>query len=59
MPYSTMARFKFGDGRVGEVKHATDIMLAIAGRKGVFTALALGADSPVLFRKGASEALGG
>ena len=59
MPNPTMARFKFGDGRVGEVKHAADIKVGSAGRKGAFTAFVLDADIPALLRKGVLEALGG
>ena len=33
-PYSATARLKFGDGRVGAVKHAADINVGIAGRVG-------------------------
>ena len=53
------ACFKFGDGRVYEVKHAADIEIGIAGRRGAFAALVLEADIPALPRKGALEALRG
>ena len=44
---------------MGEVRHAADIPVSIAGNKGEFPALALEADIPGLLRKGASDALGG
>ena len=34
IPYPAMARSKFGDGRVGEVRHAAEIKVGIAGRMG-------------------------
>ena len=58
-PYSTTTRFKFGDGRVGEVQHAADITAGIAGREGASAMFALGADTPAPLRRGALEALGG
>ena len=58
VPYPSNARFKFGDGRIGEVKHAADIKVGIAGRKGAFTAFVLDADIPASLREGALEALG-
>ena len=58
VPYPSNARFKFGDGRMGEVKHAADIKVGIAGCKGTFTAFVLDADIPALLRKGALDALG-
>ena len=36
--YSAMARFKFGRGRVGEVRYEADIKVGIAGLRGTFTA---------------------
>ena len=59
LPYTAPARFKFGDGREGEVKHATDIKVGVAACKGAFTAFAPDADIPDLLREGAWEALGG
>ena len=58
-PYSSSARFKFGHGRVGQVKHAADIKVGPTGRMGTFTAFVLDADIPGLLRKGTLEALGG
>ena len=58
VPYPSNARFKFGDGRIGEVKHAADIKVGVAGCKGAFTAFVLDAYIPALLRKGALEALG-
>ena len=59
MPYPATARFKFGGGRVGEVKRAADIKVGTAGRRGAFTAFAPDADIPAVLRKGALELLGG
>ena len=47
-PNPTIARFKFGDGRVGEVRYAADIKVGIAERGGAFTAFVLVADIPAL-----------
>ena len=58
-PYPAIARFKFGDGRVGEVKYAADIKVGTAGCRGAFTAVALETGIPALLRKGAIESLGG
>ena len=57
--YPSTARFRFGDGRLGEVRHAVDILAGVAGKKGNFTAFVLEADIPALLRKGAMEKLGG
>ena len=57
--YPTTARFKFGDGRVREVRYAADIKIGFAGRGGAFRAFALEPDIRALLREGASEALGG
>ena len=43
----------------GEVKHAADIKVGVAGRRGAFTAFVLDADIPAVLREGALEALGG
>ena len=40
------------------MKHAADIKVGTAGRKGAFMAIALEAEIPALLRKGALEALG-
>ena len=58
-PFLSNARFKFGDGEIGEVKHAADIKVGIAGCKGASTAFVLDADIPAFLRKGAWGALGG
>ena len=50
--YPSQARFRFGDGRLGEVRHAAAISVG-------FTAFVLGGGVPALLRKGAMEALGG
>ena len=57
--YPSNAKFRRGDGRLGEVRHAADIPVRIAGNKGKFTAFALDGDSPALLPKVAMEALGG
>ena len=57
--YPAQARFKFGDGRTGDVCFAADITVGIAGTKGTFTAFVLDADIPALLCKGALEALAG
>ena len=57
--YPAPARFKFGDGRMGNVKFAADITVGIAGYKGTFTAFALVSDIPALLRNGALEDLRG
>merc|ERR1712052_65500 len=56
--YPSAARFKFGDGRIGEVQYAANISVGIAGCKGTFTAFVMDAEVPALLRKGALEALG-
>ena len=57
--YPARAMFKFGDGRVGEVCHAADIAVGVAGFKGAFTAFVLDSDVPALLSKGALESLRG
>ena len=57
--YPSKARSRFADGRLGEVRHAADIPVAIAGYRGMRTAFVLEADIPALLRKGAMEAIGG
>ena len=59
LTYPAQARFKFGDGRTGNVCFAADITEGTAGAKGALTAFALDADIPALLRKGALEALAG
>ena len=54
-----MACSKLGDGRVGEVRHAADIKVGIAARRGALTVFVLEADIPALLRKVAPDALGG
>ena len=56
--YRTMARLKSGDGTIGEVGHAADIKVGIAGRRGASTAFAPEAESPALLRKGGSRGTG-
>ena len=56
--YPTSARFKFGDGRLGEIRQAADIPAGIAGNAGKITAFVLEAIIPALLRKGALEAPG-
>ena len=57
--YLSSARFRFRDGRPGEVRRGAEIPLGIAGSKGKFTALPLDAEIPAPLREGALEALGG
>ena len=54
-----MARFKFGGGRLGEVRCAADTKVGMVGRRGALAAFVLKADAPALLRQGAIEALGG
>ena len=56
--YPACARFKFGDGRRGEVHRDGDILAGIAGSREKFTASATEADISALLRKGASGRLG-
>ena len=58
-PYPARARFKFGDGRPGEVRVAEGIPAEIAGGRGKWTAFGQQADAPAVMRKGALGALGG
>ena len=55
--YPAHATFKFGDGRTGEVCHAADITVGVAGIKGKFIAFVLDSDIPALLSKGALEPL--
>ena len=57
--YPACAGFKFGDGRLGDVRCAADIPLGIFGARGTFMALAPEAGIPGLLREGALEVLGG
>ena len=58
-PFPAQARFTFGDGRVGDVRHSADIAAGIAGAEDNFAAFASDADIPAFFRKGALGSLGG
>ena len=53
------ARFKFGDGDLGAVRRAANILAAIAGGRGKLTASLLEAAIQALLRRGALGALGG
>ena len=57
--YPLAARIRFGDGRLGEVRHAADTPLGTAENRGKFSASVLDADFPALSRKGSMEALAG
>ena len=57
--YSSSARFRFGGGSPGDVRHAADIPEDIAGGKGKLAANVLDADIPAFLRKGAFEHWGG
>ena len=59
LTYPAQARFKFGDGRTGNVCFAADIAAGCAGAKGAFTAFALDADIPALLCEKALEAPAG
>ena len=59
IPYPTMARLKFGDGRVDQVRRAAGIQVGTVGRRGTSTACVLGVAIPALLRKGALGALRG
>ena len=52
------ARFKFGDGRLGDVRCAAGCPVGVAGGPGKCTAYLLDAGIPASSRKGASEARG-
>ena len=54
--YPSTARFKYGDGRVGEVRYAAEIKVGIAGRRASVTALVMDADILALLRWGTLEA---
>ena len=56
--YAACARFKFGDRCLGESRCAADIPSGIAGSRRKFTALALVANLPALFRTGGVETPG-
>ena len=47
------ARYKFCDGRLGEVRFAAGNPVGLAGCRGTFAACALEADIPAVLRKGA------
>ena len=57
--YPSSARFRFGNGRLGEVRRPADISAGIPVRKGEITVFVLDADIPTLLRKGALEVLEG
>ena len=58
-PNPPSARFRFGDGRMGEARHAGDIPACIARSKGKFSAFAADAEIPALLREGPLETPGG
>ena len=57
--YLAMARFRFGDSRIGDVRYASDIKVGTPGSSGAVAAFVLEADVAALLRAGALEALGG
>ena len=57
-PYPARGRFKFGNGRLREVRFSASIPVGMSGGRGRSRAFALGAHVPALLRKGALEALG-
>ena len=58
MVHSTTARFKFGNGRIGEARYAADLKVGIAVRRGSIAVFALGEAIPASGSRGALEALG-
>ena len=46
--YPARARFLFGAGRLGEVRHATDVPVGVARNRSMLTAFVLAADIPAL-----------
>ena len=46
--YPSAARYKFGDGRIGEVQYAANITGGVAGCKGSLTALVMDDEIPAL-----------
>ena len=56
--YPPHARFRYGGGRLGEVRRAADFPVGIAGNKGMSTAFALETAIPALLRQGAMGLLG-
>ena len=50
--------FKFGNGRVGEVRFSADILAWTAGGRGEVAAFLMDADIPALLRKGEPQYLG-
>ena len=44
--YPSSARFRFGDGRLGDVRRAADIPVGVAGGEGASTAFVLDVDIP-------------
>ena len=48
--YPSKARFRFANGRLGDVRQAADIPLGVAGAQVKFTAFAPDADIPTLLR---------
>ena len=57
--YPAPAHVHSGDGRLGRVRHAGDILVGTAEYRSTSTAFALGSDLPALLRKGARKAPGG
>ena len=57
--FPASARFRFGDGCLGEVRRGAGLPAGIAGGKRKFPALVLDSDIPTLLRRGAMGALGG
>lgn len=56
--YPAGAKYKFGNGRLGEVRNATDIPVGIAGGRGKVTASLKDPGVLALLRKSALESLG-
>ena len=56
---ANQARFKFGHGRIGDMRFVADITVGIAASTRNFTAFISAANIPALQRKGALAALAG
>ena len=57
--YPLSARFRFGNGRLGEVRRAADVPVGFAWGQSIFSAFALDSDIRALLRKDVLEAPGG
>ena len=58
-PYPARERYKFGNGRLGEVRNVAEIPVGITGGRGAFTTSPINAERPAILRQEAPGALGG